>query len=167
MITKRELADRLRVSPWKVEQLVRAGAIPAIRLTPVTVRYHLEDLKAYVAANKATPDPNAYGENSDADIESEIRRALGTRYPEGTQLLTTAEAAEWLGLSVWSIAAWARRGWLPRVTLRPGSSVRFDAWDVQEVIERRRPQRRGAWHEMPLEPKAVTKGSDLKLPVGV
>ena len=159
LLTKFELADHLRVSHWTVDKLIEAGAFPAIRFSATAVRYHLDDLKAYIAENKALSNPNTYGLNEHHELEQGIRRAMGTRFPEGTQLLTSKEAASWLGVSIWSINNWSKAGHLPRVVLRPIRSVRFDAWDVQELIEVRRPARRGIWEEQPLEPKAVLRGS--------
>lgn len=52
LLTARELAKRLRVSPETVRAWARRGAIPALRLSPKVIRY---DAQAVLAALSATP----------------------------------------------------------------------------------------------------------------
>jgi excisionase family DNA binding protein len=46
LLTAEQLADRLGVKPCTVRQWLRAGRIPAKRLTPKVIRYSLDDVVA-------------------------------------------------------------------------------------------------------------------------
>jgi excisionase family DNA binding protein len=52
LVTARELAKRLRVSPETVRMWTRRGLIPVLRLSPKVIRYNAE---AVVAALSTTP----------------------------------------------------------------------------------------------------------------
>lgn len=52
LLTARELAKRLRVSPETVRAWARGGYIPAIRLSPKVIRYNAD---AVLAALSAAP----------------------------------------------------------------------------------------------------------------
>jgi excisionase family DNA binding protein len=52
LLTARELAKRLRVSPETVRAWARRGCIPTLRLSPKVIRYNAE---AVLAALSATP----------------------------------------------------------------------------------------------------------------
>lgn len=52
LLTARELAKRLRVSPETVRAWARRGCIPTLRLSPKVIRYNTE---AVLAALSATP----------------------------------------------------------------------------------------------------------------
>jgi len=52
LLTARELAKRLRVSPETVRAWARRGSIPTLRLSPKVIRYNAE---AVLAALSATP----------------------------------------------------------------------------------------------------------------
>ena len=58
LLTTRELAKRLRVSPETVRGWARRGAIPVLRLSPKVIRYELE---AVLAALTETPGANDQG----------------------------------------------------------------------------------------------------------
>ena len=51
LLTARDLAERLRVSPETVREWARRGCIPALRLSPKALRF---DAKAVLAALSAT-----------------------------------------------------------------------------------------------------------------
>ena len=44
LLTANQLANRLGVQPDTVKQWLRAGLIPAARLTPKVIRYNLSDV---------------------------------------------------------------------------------------------------------------------------
>ena len=46
LLTAEQLAERLRVKPRTVKEWLRAGRIPAARLTPKVIRYDLEQVVA-------------------------------------------------------------------------------------------------------------------------
>ena len=48
------------------------------------------------------------------------------------RLLTAPEAAEYLGLAVWTIRQWASQGRIPKVKL--GKALRFDVEDLDRMI---------------------------------
>lgn len=52
LLTARELAKRLRVSPETVRAWARRGSIPTLRLSPKVIRYNAE---AVLAALSTTP----------------------------------------------------------------------------------------------------------------
>lgn len=52
LLTARELAKRLRVSPETVRGWARRGSIPTLRLSPKVIRYNAE---AVLAALSTTP----------------------------------------------------------------------------------------------------------------
>ncbi len=52
LLTARELAKRLRVSPETVRAWARRGCIPTLRLSPKVIRYNAE---AVLAALSAAP----------------------------------------------------------------------------------------------------------------
>lgn len=57
LLTKKDAADRLAVSPATVSRLIAAGALPAVKIGKL-VRIRPADLSAFVAKNaktKATP----------------------------------------------------------------------------------------------------------------
>jgi excisionase family DNA binding protein len=60
LLTTRELAKRLGVTPETVRVWARRGAIPTLRLSPKVIRYNPD---AVVAALSATPTKGA-GENA-------------------------------------------------------------------------------------------------------
>ena len=155
LLSKSEVGNVLRLAPGAVARLRSSGTLPAIEFRHNLVRFHPEDIANMIAEHKAWhEEPEDHGEVADAEVYAQIRAALGTRYTPGRQLLTLREAMKWLGLSAWSVRQLADDGYLPWVSLPPLDSRRFDAYDVQELIERRRPQQRGAWAEFPL--KATT-----------
>ena len=158
VITKYEASDRLRLHYRSLERLVRAGAFPKIKLGSFTVRFHLDDIRDYVLENKERSTEVAGGVVPHAELAAEIRAAVGLPFPEGEQLLTVKEAASWLGVSSVTVTAWVNQGWLSRVRLLPLRAVRYDAFDVVNFIEARRPIRRGVWREEPIYPKAVLYG---------
>lgn len=56
LVTARELAKRLRVSPETVRAWARRGCIPTLRLSPKVIRYNPE---AVMAALSTTPAKGA------------------------------------------------------------------------------------------------------------
>lgn len=151
LLTKPQVAERLRVSSSAVARMRAAGTLEAIEFRHNLIRYHPEDVANMIAAHKQWSEHTEdHGETDDADIHAQIRAALGTRFKPGRQLLTSKETMKWLGLGDWSVRQLAEDGYLPLVTLPPLSVRRFDAYDVQELVERRRPQMRGEWAALPL-----------------
>ncbi len=49
------------------------------------------------------------------------------------RLLTAPEAAQYLGLAVWTIRQWASQGRIPKVKM--GKALRFDVEDLDRYIE--------------------------------
>lgn len=53
LLTARELAKRLRVSPETVRAWARRGCIPTLRLSPKTIRFNPEAVLAALLAERA------------------------------------------------------------------------------------------------------------------
>lgn len=49
LLTKQELCDLVRLTPRSIENLVNAGKIPVIKLTPRIVRFRWSDVEAALA----------------------------------------------------------------------------------------------------------------------
>ena len=54
LLTAEQLADRLGVQPRTVSHWLRAGLIPAKRLTPKVIRYSLDDVVASLQARQTS-----------------------------------------------------------------------------------------------------------------
>lgn len=54
LLTSRELAKRLRVSPETIRAWARRGHIPTLRLSRKAIRYNLEAVLAALSAAPAT-----------------------------------------------------------------------------------------------------------------
>lgn len=54
LLSTRQAAAWLGVSPRTLWSVTNDGHLPVVRLRDHTLRYDVDDLKAYVAANKAT-----------------------------------------------------------------------------------------------------------------
>lgn len=140
-----QVTDRLQVYKMTARRLQGAGAFPAIRLSERTVRYDEDDIAAYIARNKEFA-PIEWPET----FSARMAEATGERIKPNTQLLKPKVVQEWLGISATTLYRWAKSGRLPRVYLRPKRIRRFDAADVQALVESRRPDQIGA------RPEALT-----------
>jgi excisionase family DNA binding protein len=71
-LTARQLAARLQVSETTVHRLAREGRIPAVRLTPRLVRFHLatvlEALDGRTGSKHAKRRPASHAEPDDAQL---------------------------------------------------------------------------------------------------
>jgi excisionase family DNA binding protein len=53
LLTTRELAKRLRVSPETIREWARRGCIPTLRLSPKVIRYNAEAVLAALSTTRA------------------------------------------------------------------------------------------------------------------
>ncbi len=139
LLTNGDVADRLKVSLKTVATLEKAGAFSGIRLTARTLRYDVDDIAAFIARSREGDPlewPDAFG--------AEIAAATGERIPQNTYLLRVKDVCEWLGIGDTTAWRWVDEGRLPVVKLRPMKITRFDAADVQALVESRRPDQIGA-----------------------
>lgn len=52
LLTRREAAERLGITEWKLGELVRRGELPEIRFGTRTTRIHPDDLDAFIQARR-------------------------------------------------------------------------------------------------------------------
>jgi len=57
LLTRKQAARLLNISPWSLDRLRQRGRLPAISLGPSIVRYLREDLEAFIRQLRQGPPP--------------------------------------------------------------------------------------------------------------